>query len=299
MPQIVRQEDATAKTQRAPSITWRSLRLRGFTLPSRPRRFDWLWLANGPFLLFLILPPVALLSRVSGDQLLATMAQDEVVRAINLSLSTASTSVLITIIFGTPLAYLMARRTFRLKRVLDTLIDLPTVLPPAVAGVALLLAFGRRGIVGSLLEDWGLSIAFTQTAVVIAQTFISAPLYIKSAIVGFTAVEREFEQSATLDGAGSWAVFRLITVPLAWPALLSGAVLAWARALGEFGATIIFAGNYPGRTQTMPLAIYIGFELDLDVALTLSVILITSSFLVLIVVKGLLQRRPVEADQGA
>jgi len=274
------------------------LRLGGYRPSSRPRRFDGLWLVNAPFLLFLILPLGALLSRVSVDQLAATLVREEVYRAISLSLTTASMSVLITIVFGTPLAYLMARRTFRLKRVLDTLIDLPTVLPPAVAGVALLLAFGRRGIVGSLLEDWGLSIAFTQTAVVIAQTFIAAPLYIKSALVGFTAVEREFEQSATLDGAGSWAVFRLITVPLAWPALLSGAVLTWARALGEFGATIIFAGNYPGRTQTMPLAIYIGFELDLDVALTLSVILIASSCLVLIVAKGLLQRQPVENGPG-
>lgn len=272
------------------------MRLGGSPPSSRPRRFDGLWLVNAPFLLFLILPLGALLSRVSVDQLAATLVREEVYRAISLSLTTASMSVLITIVFGTPLAYLMARRTFRLKRVLDTLIDLPTVLPPAVAGVALLLAFGRRGIVGSLLEDWGLSIAFTQTAVVIAQTFIAAPLYIKSALVGFTAVEREFEQSATLDGAGSWAVFRLITVPLAWPALLSGAVLTWARALGEFGATIIFAGNYPGRTQTMPLAIYIGFELDLDVALTLSVILIASSCLVLIVAKGLLQRQPIESD---
>ncbi|HRF49304.1 MAG TPA: ABC transporter permease [Anaerolineales bacterium] len=274
------------------------MRLGGYRPSSRPRRFDGLWLVNAPFLLFLILPLGALLSRVSVDQLAATLVREEVYRAISLSLTTASMSVLITIVFGTPLAYLMARRTFRLKRVLDTLIDLPTVLPPAVAGVALLLAFGRRGIVGSLLEDWGLSIAFTQTAVVIAQTFIAAPLYIKSALVGFTAVEREFEQSATLDGAGSWAVFRLITVPLAWPALLSGAVLTWARALGEFGATIIFAGNYPGRTQTMPLAIYIGFELDLDVALTLSVILIASSCLVLIVAKGLLQRQPVENGPG-
>lgn len=295
---MVTREGETTKTPRAPADAWNALRLGGYPPSSRPRRFDGLWLVNAPFLLFLILPLGALLSRVSVDQLTATLVREEVYRAISLSLTTASTAALISLIFGTPLAYLMARRTFRLKRVLDTLIDLPTVLPPAVAGVALLLAFGRRGIVGSLLEDWGLHIAFTQTAVVIAQTFIAAPLYIKSAIVGFTAVEREFEQSAMLDGAGRWAVFRLVTVPLAWPALLSGAVLTWARALGEFGATIIFAGNYPGRTQTMPLAIYIGFELDLDVALTLSVILIASSCLVLIVAKGLLQRQPVENGPG-
>jgi molybdate transport system permease protein len=175
------------------------------------------------------------------------------------------------------------------------LIDLPTVLPPAVAGVALLLAFGRRGLLGSYLEAAGLHIAFTQTAVVIAQTFISAPLFIKAAIVGFGAVERELEQAASLDGASRWEVFRHITIPLAWTALLSGAVLAWARALGEFGATIIFAGNFPGRTQTMPLAIYIGFELDLGVAITLSIILVGFSFLVLIAVKALLYR-PAHQD---
>lgn len=262
----------------------------GLLLPTAPfRRQDWLWPVSGPFLFFLILPVLALLSRVSVDQLLDTLTRAEVYQAIGLSLTTASLATAVSVLFGTPVAFLMARRTFRLKRVLDTLIDLPTVLPPAVAGVALLLAFGRRGIVGHWLDDLGLHIAFTQTAVVIAQTFISAPLFIKSAIVGFGGIERELEQSAALDGASRWGIFRHITVPLAWPALLSGAVLAWARALGEFGATIIFAGNYPGRTQTMPLAIYIGFELQLNVALTLSVILIFSSFLVLIVIKALLR----------
>jgi molybdate transport system permease protein len=166
------------------------------------------------------------------------------------------------------------------------------VLPPAVAGVALLLAFGRRGLAGGLLEDWGVHIAFTQAAVVMAQTFIAAPLYIKSAAVGFANVEPELEQAAGLDGASGWGVFRHVTVPLAWPGLLSGAVLTWARALGEFGATIIFAGNFPGRTQTMPLAIYLGFELDLDVALTLSVILVGFSFLALILIKSVFHREP-------
>jgi molybdate transport system permease protein len=165
------------------------------------------------------------------------------------------------------------------------------VLPPAVAGLALLLAFGRRGLFGGLLEDWGVHIAFTQTAVILAQTFIAAPLYLKSAAIGFAGVDRELEQSAALDGAGRWATFRHVTAPLSWTALLGGVVLTWARALGEFGATIIFAGNYPGRTQTMPLAIYLGFELDLDVALTLSVILIGISFLALMSIKALLQRQ--------
>ncbi|MCB0164190.1 MAG: ABC transporter permease subunit, partial [Anaerolineae bacterium] len=155
---------------------------------------------------------------------------------------------------------------------------------------ALLMAFGRRGLVGEWLEVGGLHIAFTQVAVVLAQTFIAAPFYVKAAMLGFAGVDRDLEQAAALDGAGGWQAFRFVTLPLAWTALLSGAVMTWARALGEFGATIIFAGNYPGRTQTMPLAIYIGFELDLDIALTLSVILVGCSFVVLLVVKGLLQR---------
>jgi molybdate transport system permease protein len=260
---------------------------------ARPR--DWLWPLSVPFLAFLILPLAALLARAPAGQLVENLRQPEVYQAIALSLNTATLATLLSILLGTPLAYLMARRTFRLKRVVDTLIDLPTVLPPAVAGVALLLAFGRRGLLGSALQAAGLQIAFTQTAVVIAQTFISAPLFIKAAIVGFSAVERELEQSAALDGASRWGVFRHVTIPLARSALLSGAVLAWARALGEFGATIIFAGNYPGRTQTMPLAIYIGFELDLGVAVTLSIILVGCSFLVLIAVKALLYR-PAHQD---
>lgn len=260
------------------------------------RASRWLWPLSFPFLAFLTLPLLALLARTPVGQLIENLRQAEVYQAIALSLSTATQATLASILLGTPVAYLMARRSFRLKRVLDTLIDLPTVLPPAVAGVALLMAFGRRGLVGNALEAWGVHIAFTQMAVVIAQTFISAPLYVKSAIVGFAAVERELEQAAALEGASGWGVFRHITIPLSWTALLSGAVLTWARALGEFGATIIFAGNFPGRTQTMPLAIYLGFELDLNVALTLSVILIGCSCLVLIAVKLLLQP-PAHQDE--
>jgi molybdate transport system permease protein len=184
-----------------------------------------------------------------------------------------------------------------LRRVVDTLLDLPTVLPPAVAGVALLMAFGRRSFLGGMLDSWGIQIAFSQTAVILAQLFVASPFFVKSAIIGFRSVEAEIEQAAALDGAGNWQIFRLIIVPLSWTALLSGSVMTWSRALGEFGATIIFAGNYPGRTQTMPLAIYLGFELELNVALTLSVILIGCSFLVLMIVKGLFQRE-LPADPG-
>jgi len=134
----------------------------------------------------------------------------------------------------------------------------------------------------------GINIPFTMAAVVMAQTFIAAPLYIKAAAIGFSAIDPELRQAAALDGANRWQIFRYVVLPLSWMALVSGSVMTWARALGEFGATIIFAGNFPGRTQTMPLAIYIGFELDLNVALTLATILICFSFLTLVIVKGIL-----------
>jgi molybdate transport system permease protein len=248
------------------------------------------WLLSAPYLAFLVLPLLALLLRAPAGEIWENLRRAEVYQAIRVSLVTSGASTLATILLGTPLAYAMARRRFRLRNILDTFIDLPTLLPPAVAGVALLMAFGRRGILGMPLDSLGLQISFTPLAVVLAQMFIAAPLYIKSAIVGFAGVERELEEAAALDGASPWHLFRFLIVPLSWTALLSGVVLAWARAIGEFGATIIFAGNFPGRTQTMPLAIYLGFELDLDVALTLSVILVGFAFLALVAIKGILHR---------
>jgi molybdate transport system permease protein len=242
-------------------------------------------------LIFLIFPLVALIARIPLAALFGNLGGAEVVQAIRLSLTTTAISTGVALLFGTPLAYLLARRTFRGRHVIDTLLDLPMVLPPSVAGIALLIAFGRRGLLGSTLEELGLSIAFTQAAVVVAQVFVAAPFYIKAAIAGFAGVDRDLEQAASIDGAHAGQIFRHITAPLAWPVLFGGAVMTWARALGEFGATIIFAGNFPGRTQTMPLAIYIGFELDLNVALTLSIILLVTSFLVLFVVKGVLRQR--------
>jgi molybdate transport system permease protein len=255
------------------------------------RVISWLWLGALPLLLFLVLPLVALLLRVRPGLLAANLAQPQVIQAISLSLTTTTLSTLLTLLLGTPLAYLLARRRFRGRQLIDTLLDLPMVLPPSVAGIALLIAFGRRGLVGASLNEWGITLAFTQTAVVMAQIFVSAPYYVKAAAAGFGGVDRDLEQAAAIDGASATRIFRLITVPLAWPALFGGIVMTWARALGEFGATIIFAGNFPGRTQTMPLAIYLGFELDLGVALTLSVLLLAISFGVLFVVKGLLRQR--------
>jgi molybdate transport system permease protein len=251
----------------------------------------WLLLLALPMLFFLIIPLVALVARIPLASLLENLGSREVAQAISLSLTTTAISTSLAILFGTPLAYLLARHDFRGRRLIDTLIDLPMVLPPAVAGIALLMAFGRRGLIGAHLDALGLSLAFTSAAVVLAQIFVAAPFFIKAAMAGFEGVERELEQAAAIDGADHRRIFRYITAPLAWSSLLGGAVMTWARALGEFGATIIFAGNFPGRTQTMPLAIYIGLELELGTALTLSVILLTVSFLVLFVVKGLLGRR--------
>jgi molybdate transport system permease protein len=255
------------------------------------------WRENGallaaslPLLLFLALPLVALVLRVSPANVLANVMDRTVAQAIGLSMVTTAITTVVTIAAGTPIAYLLARRRFRGWAAVDTLIDLPMVLPPSVAGIALLVAFGRRGLLGPVLTDLGIEVAFTQAAVVLAQTFVAAPFYVKAAMVGFAGVERELEQAAALDGASGRQVFRYVTLPLSGTALVGGAVMTWARALGEFGATIIFAGNFPGRTQTMPLAIYLGFEMELNVALTLAVILLALSFAVLFVVKGVLRQ---------
>lgn len=244
-----------------------------------------------PLLLFIAMPLAALLLRTSPNTLLSGLKQHQVAQAVGLSLGTSLAATLITLGLGTPVAYLLSQRRSRVYQLVDTLIDLPTVLPPAVAGVALLMAFGRRGLFGGWLEAAGIAIPFTQVAVVMAQTFIASPLYIKAATIGFAGVHSELKQAAALDGACRWEVFRYVTLPLSWMSILTGCVMTWARALGEFGATMIFAGNFPGRTQTMPLAIYVGFEIDLDVALALSFILVCFSFLTLILVKGFLNKR--------
>jgi molybdate transport system permease protein len=247
--------------------------------------------ASLPMLLFLLLPLAALVLRVSPAGLLANLTGRAVAQAIGLSMITTSITTLIAVGAGTPLAYLLARRRFRGRALLDTLVDLPMVLPPSVAGIALLIAFGRRGLLGQHLSALGIEIAFSEAAVVLAQLFVAAPFFIKAASTGFAAIDRELEHAAAIDGAGPLQAFRYVTLPLARTALLGGAVMTWARSLGEFGATIIFAGNFPGRTQTMPLAIYIGFELDLNVALALAIILLGCSSLVLFVVKGVLRQR--------
>jgi molybdate transport system permease protein len=270
-------------SQPSPPITERQI-------PQKQRFFNIYTLLSLPLLAFLVLPLLALILRISFRDMLASLSEPVITQAISLSLTTSVAATLLTIIFGTPLAYALSHHYMPFERFVDTLIDLPTVLPPAVAGVALLMAFGRRGLLGSTLEAANIHIAFTQVAVILAQTFVAAPFYIKAARIGFANVNVELEQSSALDGAHSGQVLRYVVLPLSRTALLGGAVMTWARALGEFGATIIFAGNFPGRTQTMPLAIYLGFQFNLETALTLSVILLGFSFLVLMLVKGLLQR---------
>ncbi len=260
----------------------------------RHRPEGW-WALALPLGLFLLLPLLALLLYSSPAELRINLARPDVRQAVALSLWTSTAATLLAVLLGTPAAYLLARRQFTGRLLLDNLIDLPIVLPPAVSGLALLLVFGRRGWVGAPLDALGLRITFTEVAVVLAQTFIAVSLYVRAAAVGFAAVEPELEDAAAIDGATPWQVFRRVTVPLARRGLLTGVALAWARALGEFGATIIFAGNFPGRTQTMPLAIYLGFELELGVAVALSVILVGLSFLILLVIRLGLERGENEA----
>lgn len=262
------------------------------------RRRDLLGLLGLPLLIFLALPIAALLIRSTPAALLQDLTNPAVVHALAVSLKTTMTSIIAIVALGTPLAYLLGLRDFRGKRVIETLVDLPTVLPPSVAGVALLMTFGRRGLLGGWLESLGVDLAFSQMAVVMAQTFVASPFFIRTAAVGFAMVDRELVQAAMLDGAGGWKLFREVIFPLATPSALSGAVMSWARALGEFGATIIFAGNFPGRTQTMPLAIYIGFEVDLNNALTLSVILILLSFASLWLIRTLIGGEFMEGKTG-
>jgi len=260
----------------------------------RHRPEGW-WALALPLGLFLLLPLLALLLYSSPAELRINLARPDVRQAVALSLWTSTAATLLAVLLGTPAAYLLERRQFPGRLLLDNLIDLPIVLPPAVSGLALLLVFGRRGWVGAPLDALGLRITFTEVAVVLAQTFIAVSLYVRAAAVGFAAVEPELEDAAAIDGATPWQVFRRVTVPLARRGLLTGVALAWARALGEFGATIIFAGNFPGRTQTMPLAIYLGFELELGVAVALSVILVGLSFLILLVIRLGLERGENEA----
>ena len=247
-------------------------------------------LLAGALCVFLGLPLFGLLQRAAVDGgLLDALRRPIVVEAVRLSLITTVIVLVLALIFGSPLALVLARRQFPGKIIVDTLVDLPIVMPPAVAGLALLLTLGRRGLLGGVLASFGVELPFTTAAVIVASFFVAAPFYVRAARSGFLAVPREYEEAARVEGATEWQVFRHVTTPIAAPALFGGAVLCWARALGEFGATIMFAGQFLGRTQTMPLAIYAALESDLDAAIGLSVLLLVISFVLLVLFRSWLR----------
>lgn len=235
------------------------------------------------------LPVIVLVGRALLDgSLTAALGMRVVVDALALSLATTAVSLLLTVALGTPIALLLARRSFRGQALLETVIDLPIVLPPSVAGLALLLLLGRRGMLGEPLALLGIEIPFTTLAVILAQAFVSAPFYVRSARTGFASVDHDLEDAARVDGASEWGLFRAITVPLASASLAAGLVMSWARSLGEFGATILFAGNVTGRTQTLPLVVYGEFQGGhLDASVAAAAILVLAAFGVLVAVRGL------------
>lgn len=242
------------------------------------------------FTLFVAIPILALFLYVPPAALIASLSDPVVTDAIRLSLTTSIVATLVVIVFGTPLAFLNTRADYPGRNLVETLTDLPIVLPPAVAGLGLLLAFGRFGLIGQYLAPFGITIAFTTIAVVMAQCFVAAPFFLRQARTSFGEVDPAYEAAARSLGASPAYTFRRITVPLAAEGLVSGAIMSFARALGEFGATIMFAGNIQGKTQTMPLAIYTGLQSDITASVALSVILLAISFAVIAVVRGLSRR---------
>ena len=234
-------------------------------------------------LAFLVLPLAGLLIRAPWSTMVERLTKPGVLTALRLSLETATIATIGCIIFGVPLAWLLARVDFPGRKVVRALVTVPLVLPPVVGGVALLLVFGRRGVVGSwLYSTFGISFPFTTTGVVIAEAFVAMPFLVIAVEGALRGADTRFEEAAATLGARRWTTFRRVTVPLVAPGIAAGAVLCWARALGEFGATITFAGNFPGRTQTMPLAVYLALETDLNDAIVLSLMLLAVSVTILV-----------------
>ncbi len=240
---------------------------------------------------FISLPILSLIVWTVSENSWQAMASPQAREALFLSMKTTGISLAILILLGTPAAYLLARVDFPGNRALNALMDLPVVLPPSAAGIALLLAFGRFGLVGEYLNVFGVTLTFTTIAVVMAEVFVAAPFYVRQAATGFAEIATDIEEAGLVDGAGRAGVFFRITLPLAFPALVAGALMAWARALGEFGATVIFAGNFPGVTQTIPLAIFANFQRDLDAAVALSVLVLGFAFTVMLTVRYLTRER--------
>ncbi|MHB9863172.1 molybdate ABC transporter permease subunit [Streptomyces sp. YIM S03343] len=233
-------------------------------------------------LAFLLLPLVALLVRAPWSTLPGQLSSTEVWQALRLSLVSATAATAVSLVLGVPLAWLLARVDFPGRGLVRALVTLPLVLPPVVGGVALLMALGRNGVVGRWLDTWfGITLPFTTAGVVVAEAFVAMPFLVISVEGTLRASDPRYEEAATTLGASRFTAFRRVTLPLIAPGVAAGAVLAWARALGEFGATITFAGNFPGRTQTMPLAVYLALQNDPEAAISLSLVLLAVSITVL------------------
>ena len=239
---------------------------------------------------FISLPILSLVIWTVSEDSWRAMASPVALDALLLSIKTTSISMAIIITLGTPAAYVLARADFPGKKIVETLVDIPAVLPPSAAGIALLLTFGRFGLVGQYLSVFGITLSFTTVAVVIAEVFVAGHFYVRQAAVGFAGVRRDVEEAALVDGAGRLSAFTKVTVPLTFPALIAGAMMAWARALGEFGATIVFAGSFRGVTQTVPLAIFAEFQGNIDAAVALSVLVLGFAFVVILAVRYLTKK---------
>jgi molybdate transport system permease protein len=237
--------------------------------------------------LLLVVPLVGLLLRAPWGALGRILRTSEVLDALWLSLFSATLSTLVSLVLGVPLAWVLARSTMPGLQLLRALVTLPLVLPPVVGGVALLLVLGRNGVVGQYLDRWlGITLPFTTAAVVLAETFVAMPFLVIAVEGAFRSADQGYDEAAATLGASRLTVFRRVTLPLIRPALVAGSVLCWARALGEFGATVTFAGNLQGVTRTMPLAVYLAMETDPDAALALSLVLLVVSISVLFALRG-------------
>ncbi|MGC5321124.1 molybdate ABC transporter permease subunit [Micromonospora arida] len=258
--------------------------------PATPRRRGRvpaaLLIPAGLGLLFLVLPLAGLLIRAPWTTLPQRLTEPGALTALRLSVQTATLATALCLLLGVPLAWVLARVEFPGRRLVRALVTVPLVLPPVVGGVALLLVFGRRGLLGGWLDStFGVTLPFTTTGVVLAEAFVAMPFLVIAVEGALRAADHRFEEAAATLGASRWTTFTHVTLPLVAPGLAAGAVLCWARALGEFGATITFAGNYPGRTQTMPLAVYLALETDLESAIVLSLVLLVVSVGILVALR--------------
>lgn len=235
---------------------------------------------------FLLLPLIALVVRAPWGSMRTLLTGHEVLTALRLSLECATAATVVSLVLGVPLAWVLARVQMPGIGLLRAAVTLPLVLPPVVGGLALLLALGRNGIVGEYLDRWlGVTLPFTTPGVVIAEAFVAMPFLVMTVEGALRSADRGLEEAAATLGASRITIFRRVTLPLILPSLLAGTVLCWARALGEFGATLTFAGNYPGTTQTMPLAVYNAIQTDPDAAIALSLVLLTVAVVILVALR--------------